>query len=125
MHSINGFVNNLKNINPEDLSTVLRDAALGTETKLVILEQLYTMQREAGSVNVSAVELTKLTVEELETGRWIQTDALSGKLTDAHLETIGVGMERRITIVLDGKIHILQPHDKAWVYTMPIEPEEA
>ncbi len=124
MPSINAYLHNLRKIRPTELDPVLDNHGIGAEARKPIYEAIYQIQRNADAKDMLADDLAHVDGAEFEEGRWIESSGLSGKLTDAHFERLGVAQEQRVTVVVDGKIHMLDSDAGIVLYQMPYQPEE-
>lgn len=126
MTTTKAYLQNLRNVSPDDLEIVFNKLEVSVQMMNMIFANLYTAQRDDSSRDVRVSEIVSVTEEEFEDGLWISTMGLNGRVTDAHRTTVGIGPnDVQISLVVDGKIHNLDPDQPATIYTMPIEPEEA
>lgn len=124
MPSTEAYLNALRKIRPSDLDSVLDNHPIPENERQLMYEAIYRMQRDADASDTVAEELAHVPDDEIKEGRWIEASGINGRLTDAQYERLGVAQEQRVTIVVDGKIHILAADAGVVLYEMPYQPEE-
>lgn len=124
MTSNNAYLNSLKNIKPAHLAAAFEAAGITKQQESDILASAWTAQREDTRKEAKASELPFLTEDDLSAGIWLEFFDLTGKLSDAFKDSVGIVEQPRVMLVVDGKIKTLNPDDKVVLFRSPPQPVE-